>query len=346
MEPAEFHNLLLALARSAGFPLARGVDIDLALPQLSPHLAEFDRWLAAGFGSDLPYLERGRHKRADPRVLLPSAQSIFCVVSPYPREPAGAPSSLEGPRYARYLRGEDYHLTVAKRLEGMMEEAVHEWSKTERSALQWKVCVDSSAILEKSWAALAGLGWIGRNRLLITQDYGTYLVLGEVLISQKTGQAPQPLNNHCGECRRCLSKCPTQALMDSGIRPCRCISYLTLENRKQWALPDKERALTGTWIAGCDLCQEACPFNQSPRVPPPALPEDEGAISLCHWRELLEETDEQYRARIAGSALGRIKPAQFRRNLAIALDNAMAEMNQDERERFFTPRQISTRRAR
>ncbi|MGK5082703.1 tRNA epoxyqueuosine(34) reductase QueG [Bdellovibrionota bacterium FG-1] len=330
---ADFYSLLLASAQTEGFSCAGAVDRDLSLEAIAPHVARYDEWLARGYPGRMQYLERGRDRRADPRLMFPETQSIFCVLAPYPRRPYGAAEISEGPRYARYLRGLtgtdglDYHDSLAQRLERMMEQ-----TKQNYPELRWKICVDTSAVLERSWAALAGLGWIGKNTLLIHPKLGSYFFIGVVLINQKTGRGPTPLPDYCGSCTRCIQGCPTGALRDPHwLNSERCISYWTLEMRGELGLSEQDQKAIGPWVAGCDLCQEACPFNIKPvrreleqdggssRNEPPRLLQD--------WDALLAEDAAAYKARVAHSALNRVKPADFRRNLEISRQNITQNHN-------------------
>jgi len=307
------------VAQKYGFPLAGALDLDLV--QIQSDVQHYDQWLAAGYSGAMSYLGRGRDRRADPRLVFPAAQSILCVGQPYSAQPAGQLQSELGPRYSRYLRSADYHQDLAQRLEQLMQDVASRWS----SSLHWKVCVDTSAVLERSWAALAGLGWIGKNTMLIHPQYGSYFFLGEVLISEKTGRGPTPLPNYCGSCTRCLDGCPTQAFPAPRVLNAnRCISYLTLEKRGEFGVPDEHKAKMGAWIAGCDLCQEVCPFNT--KVSKNPLPAEDQAISLNRWKELLTEDEQGYRVRVKESSLNRVKSAQFSRNLANALCNALRAM--------------------
>ena len=233
---------------------------------------------------------------------------------------------MQGPRYARYISGRDYHEEITERLERVMR------TVAERSglgqALRWKACVDTSAVLERSWAALAGLGWIGKNTLLIHPKLGSYLFLAEVLINQETGMGPSPLPDYCGGCTRCLTACPTRAITEPHWVDSRlCISYWTLEKRGALEIDDQSKRAMGGWIAGCDLCQEACPFNTKPVKEELSMskqtPEGTSAEHLREWQALLREDVTSYKTRVEPSALSRIKPAQFSRNLAITLANAI-----------------------
>ncbi len=332
-------TLLTQEAKQAGFPVAGAVDLDLAFldPQATfqAHLERYDAWIQSGYAGKMEYLIRGRDRRADPRNVFPQAQSIFCVALPYSTQPAGSISPEQGPRYARYLQGPDYHLEIAARLETLMQSVQTSWTPPSNSRLEWKVCVDTSAILERTWAALGGLGWIGKNTLLIHPQYGSYLFLAEILLNQPTGQGPHLLPNYCGNCTRCLNACPTQALTQPGVLDSnRCISYWTLEKRGALEISDLQKEKIKTWIAGCDLCQEACPFNQKrTRTETEANPSSgttpsNNATLLNHWLDLLDEGPDAYRLRIKNSALNRVKPAQFSRNLAVTLTNTLRDMTE------------------
>jgi epoxyqueuosine reductase len=334
----ELHELLIQSSKEEGFPLAGVVDIDLAFADpadhFNRHLAHYDAWIQAGYAGSMEYLVRGRDRKADPRLVFPPAQSVLSVAIPYPRKKAGNSDESLGPQYARYLQGQDYHIEITEKLERAMKTTQLAWDaasqnggQKERPSLEWKICVDTSAVLERTWATLAGLGWIGKNTLLIHPQHGSYLFLAEVLINYKTGLGPALLPNLCGNCTRCLSACPTDALEKPGVlNSNRCVSYLTLEKRGELALDSATQKKLGTWVAGCDICQEVCPFNFKPtrKELSSDLVEIPNATQLNHWRELLLETPDQYKERVRNSAMKRVKPAQFSRNLAISLQNALA----------------------
>jgi epoxyqueuosine reductase len=190
--------------------------------------------------------------------------------------------------------------------------------------------VDTSAVLERSWAALAGLGWIGKNSLLIHPQLGSYVFIGSVLINQEVGRGPSPLPNYCGNCTRCLDGCPTKAFSQPGmLNSNQCISYWTLEKRGQLEINDPQKKALQNWVAGCDICQEVCPFNIKPVKAETNLgvPQNEssGAETVHSWREVLQESELSYKQRVKNSALSRIKPGQFLRNVALALKNAIQE---------------------
>jgi epoxyqueuosine reductase len=290
------------------------------------HVERFDAWLKRGYAGNMGYLPRGRDRRADPRKVYPDAQSVVAVLSPYSTTAAGSLDPERGVRYARYLKGTDYHVDIPQR----MEEAFRSLQDPE---LSWKICVDTSAVLERSWAALCGLGWIGKNTLLIHPKLGSYTFIGVALVNRETGHAPELLADYCGNCTRCLEGCPTQAFsapreLDSR----RCISYLTLENRKEWELPRAEWKKVDNWIAGCDVCQEVCPFNLKATKAGDARVWSPDPTALVSWADLDRENEDEYRNRVQGTALDRIQYEQHRRTLERLAPLHPADPHEDHRD--------------
>lgn len=325
-------ELLIDSAIAEGFAAAGVVDIAKARAELAQHSERYRSWVARGMHGAMDYLVRGSDRRADPAIVMPGAKAVLSVVIAYPRQAAGATDARQGPRYARYLQGPDYHEDISERLERAMRRATA--ALPAGDGLGYKICVDTSAVLERAWAALAGLGWIGKNTMLIHPKLGSYLFLGEVLIDRETGRGPAPIADLCGHCERCLKGCPTQAITSPReIDSNRCISYFTLEKRGDFDAPNEITDKIGPWVAGCDVCQEVCPFNIKPvRSELKTIPS--GATRAQEWIELLEETEENYRDRIKNSALSRVKPAQFRRNLALALGVSSTKLDAKDRELY------------
>jgi epoxyqueuosine reductase len=209
-------------------------------------------------------------------------------------------------RHAAFLNGPDYHVVIGEKLEQIAKATLAEGAA-------YKVCVDSSALLEKAWAADAGLGWIGKHGLLINPDVGSRVLLGELLVTELVDSGPVVSEELCGECSRCLSACPTRALLGPGLlEVAKCISFATLEDRSG-RLSVSRPEDSGVWVAGCDVCQDVCPHNEKAVCTSHRLERD--------WTTLLLETDEAYRARVRGTALERVKFSQYRRNLETAVRN-------------------------
>lgn len=302
---------LFSEIQSAGFPLVSAVDFKYVLePQedgspalFSTHINRYENWIEDKKHGEMGYLERGLERRRDPRTLMPKAQSMITLAIPYRRTP---PKTESGIRYARYLQGADYHKEIPQRLEPILKSFQHAELKI---PLEWKICVDTSAILERSWAAITGLGWIGKNTLLINPQYGSYLFLAEILLNLETGEKPKLLKDYCGNCTRCLTACPTEALNSHDLDSNKCISYLTLEKRGPVVVDNK------TWVAGCDICQEVCPFNSKPTKLPETWSEAENPALVTEALRLQNETEAEYKMRIRDSSLSRIKYIDFKRNL-------------------------------
>jgi epoxyqueuosine reductase len=274
----------------------------------------FRDWLAAGRHAGMSWLERGVDRRLDPTALVPGAKSVLCVALRYlvPDD-----ERLDGdlwPRVARYARGDDYHEVMSERLDALCArvEAAFPGTVTRRY-------VDTGPVLEREWAARAGLGAIGKNTNLLHPTDGSYVLLGEVLLGLDL-EPDVPIADLCGTCRACLDGCPTGALVAPYVLDSRlCISYWTIEHRG--AIPSEIRPLVGEWVFGCDVCQEVCPWNAAPEPasdPAFALPEARRRLGLV---DLLDLGREDYEASFRGSPMKRAKRSGLRRNAAVAMGN-------------------------
>lgn len=310
---------LQANSRLEGFPLAGGVDIAKAHALFDQHGKAYQSWIQNGFQGQMHYLERGLDRRLDPTLLYPGAKSVFSVMLPYqPIRPESR--SLDQPQFASYLAGPDYHEVIREKLERVLSATQKELS--DGHSLAGKVCVDTSAVLERAWASFAGLGWIGKNSLLIHPKYGSYFFLGEILLNQELDAGPRLHPDYCGSCTRCLDACPTNAFAAPRVlNATRCISYWTLEKRGELELTPADQKSMGNWIAGCDRCQEVCPFSQK-WIQAEGVSQAGTSDQIFETYEYLEQEDEgTYQKRVKHSALNRIKPKDFKRNLAIAAKN-------------------------
>ena len=324
MSSPQLWSLLEQSACSRDIPLWGGVDLDQAL-QYKDHLTHYKKWLADGLHGEMAYLERGFHRREDPARVLTGAKSVFCVGIPYRQEPVGSASDAQTRRaqvrYARYLAGRDYHDVVKRLLDECLTEVTAKWNNPDGSPLEWKSCVDTSAVLERSWGFFSGLGWIGKNTMLIHPKVGSYFFIGVALLNVKMGRAPVSMKNYCGRCERCVKACPTGALQATPGSPGildsnQCISYLTLEKRGTAQSGAGDRITP--WIAGCDVCQEVCPFTQkAAKVTRPFEDLDTSNQSnlLSDWDRLNSETPGQYQKRVQGTSLERVRFDDFQRNL-------------------------------
>lgn len=269
------------------------------------------------------YLSEGR--RSDPRALMPGAQSVICVAMPYATNTPFVPlKRLARERrrgdglgeIAGYAQGSDYHPLLWNRLLALGDILA---DLVGRPVLA-RPCVDTAPLLERALAARAGLGFIGKNGLLIAPGGSSLLVLGELLVDVELPHA-SPMKERCGDCTSCLTACPTAAFVGPYVLDARrCIAYLTIE--LQSSIPRELRPLIGTRVFGCDVCQSVCPFNapgtQARAGAAPELVSKRSGLSLI---ELLELGASRYRSVVRRTALRRVSRAQLARNAAVALGN-------------------------
>ncbi|MEK7415878.1 MAG: tRNA epoxyqueuosine(34) reductase QueG [Planctomycetota bacterium] len=267
--------------------------------------AGLERMLADGVGN-LEWIPAERDLRLNPRGMLPTAQSILCVAWHY-EAPVQLPET--GLKRAAYAAGKDYHVILRPKL-GRIGAALNQ-----RSGQEWKhrACVDSAPLNERTLARLAGLGWIGRNALLISPKTGSFRLLGFLLTEAPLEVVTGGLSeDRCGSCTKCEVACPTAALVGGRCLTERCISYLTIEH--SGVIPRELAKQFRGWWFGCDICQDVCPWN---RFAPPG--EDRRLSGVDHEADLLALTADRFDAWFAGRAIRRLSWERFRRNLLVAL---------------------------
>lgn len=323
---SSLNQLLTEECLEEGFPWSGGVNVD-EVPEFQSHFEFFKDWLSQGHHGEMGYLERGKDRRGEVALVFPKVKSVYCVAFPYPAQTHGKSELTEGVQYAKYLYGGDYHDWIKERLERTLKRVT---LKHTGEKLEWKICVDTSAVLERSWAYFSGLGWIGKNAMMIHPKHGSYFLVGVALLSQKLESSAKTLPNYCGSCTRCIDACPTQALPEPGVLDAtRCMSYWTIEKRGDIQLSEVDRKSLGNWVAGCDICQDVCPFNLKSKK----YSQENGIPEYFNsqpssWETLLAETEEEYLQRVSVSALNRVKWENFQRNLAWVLANTL-ESNPD-----------------
>lgn len=263
-------------------------------------IEQFDRWIGHGMHGEMGYMERYRELRCDPRLLLEGAQSLVVVAFAYFH---GDQTEGNLAAIASYAHGDDYHEVVRERLERVAQRIRTTYGGATR------VCVDTAPLFERYWAVRAGVGFIGRNRMLIVPGSGSYVFIGEILTTVKL-QADAPNEGHCDGCGKCVASCPGGALTADGIDARKCLSYLTIEHRGEF---DEDVDLCG-WLYGCDACQRVCPHNNGL---------NDTAIAEFKAREALrgltpERVDamqqEEWSAVMRRSAIKRAKLAGLQRN--------------------------------
>jgi epoxyqueuosine reductase len=278
----------------------------------------FDRlreWLQRGFAGTMDYMQRHGEARRHPSSILPEVRSVVMAAMNYRPTAESARTQLRSPmgRISRYARGRDYHEVLRERLHRLLD-----WLRQERPDCVGRAVVDTAPLLERDFARRAGLGWFGKNTMLIDKRLGSYFFIGALLTNLELSCDEPHRTQHCGTCTACLDACPTAAFVAPGMLDARrCISYLTIEHRGDIAA-DLRLGL-GDWLFGCDVCQEVCPWNR--KAPASAEPELQGCAEL-DLLEVLALSEEEFRRRFRGTALMRTKRSGLRRNAALVLGNS------------------------
>jgi len=300
---------LKAHALDLGFDL-----VGVAPAGPSESAAAVHRWLDAGMCGDMAYMARTRDVRSDPRNLLAGCRSVVAVAMSYRTDHPLSISDFSDdvPRVwvSRYAWGHDYHRILKKRLVRLGK-----WLAHRRPGAGWRACVDTAPVLEREWAARAGLGWIGKNTSLLNRQLGSELFLG-LLLTDLDLDTDSPATDHCGRCAACIDACPTQAFVEPRILDARrCVGYLTIEHRSP--ISNELHQGFGSMVAGCDVCQEVCPWTA--RAPINLHPEFQPAPQRYRPRleTLLGFDETAFREWRTGSPLTRIPYAQFQRTLEI-----------------------------
>jgi len=256
-------------------------------PGPPPHGERLDAWLAKGYAGTMRYLHRQARRRKDPRLIVPAALSVVVVLDNYY---SAQPSTDRLPKIARYALGEDYHRVTTGRLEQLAA------FLRESGAEVARFYADAGPVPERELAQRAGLGWIGKNTMLIRPGAGSFFFIGSIFTDLAIEPDPPFTTDHCGTCTRCLEACPTGAFVEPRVLDAtRCISYLTIEHKGP--IPEALASRLDGWVFGCDICNEVCPWNQRFAAP--------GAVEAFRSREALAEADPHF--------FERMDPAEFDR---------------------------------
>ncbi len=268
----------------------------------------FQQWLDNGYNAGMEYLANHFEKRLDPSLMVDNAKSVVSLIHNYyppVEQPAGTL------KIARYAYGEDYHDVIKTKL-SLLFDFIKE---NHFPSLEGRLFTDSAPVMERAWAVKGGLGWIGKNSLLINRQHGSFFFIAELITNLVVDEPAEEVNNYCGKCTRCVDACPTNALSGSGLLDAnRCISYLTIENKGE--IPDEFIGKLDNRIFGCDICQEVCPWNRRP------IPHNEAAFlppdgllekSVDEWKGL---TESEFGLMFKKSAIKRAKYKGLMRNIS------------------------------
>ncbi len=314
LDPTALAGQIKRWAAELGFAQAGIADVDLA-----EHEAHLARWLAAGYHGEMDYMAAHGSKRSRPAELVPGTLRVISLRMDYLPGDTEMTRRLAEPEKAylsRYALGRDYHKLVRKRLQQLADRV-----QQAIGPFGYRAFVDSAPVLERALAQNAGLGWIGKNTLLINRKAGSWFFLGELFVDLPLPVDEPSDKDHCGRCQACLDRCPTDAFVGERVLDARrCISYLTIELKGP--IPLELRAQIGNRVFGCDDCQIACPWNRF------AKPSGETDFSPRHGLDnaelaaLFGWSEEEFLARSEGSPLRRAGYERWLRNLAVGLGNA------------------------
>lgn len=276
---------------------------------------QLQAWLELGYHADMEWM--ASQKRQDIRLIMPEARSLICVALNY-YTPHQRPEGEEYAKMSRYGWGRDYHKVMHKKLK-----ALTAWLQEQGEEIQALSYADTGPVQDKVWAQQAGIGWIAKNGNVITREYGSWVFLGEVLTNLEL-KSDRSHTQHCGTCTRCLDACPTGAITQEFVIDAnRCIAYHTIENRAE-KLPETITPHLQGWVAGCDICQDVCPWNQRFAKETDVAEFQPYSGNLApKLIELAKISNEEWDRQFPASAFRRIKPEMLRRNARANLDNKL-----------------------
>lgn len=294
-------ELIKAEAKRLGF-MSCGISKAGFLEEEAPRL---EQWLKREYHGEMKWMENHFDKRLDPTKLVPGAKSVISVLLNYFPEET---QQQDIPKISKYAYGEDYHFVIKQKLKDLMQ-----FIQTEIGEVDGRAFVDSAPVMDRAWAAKAGLGWTGKHSLLLTKGAGSFYFIGELILDLDLVQ-DQPVENYCGTCTKCIDACPTDAIVaPEVVDATKCISYLTIELKD--AIPATFKDQMEGWAFGCDICQDVCPWNrfseptkEAAFTPHPDLLK----MDSNDWQEI---TDDVFKKVFKKSAVKRTKFEGLKRNL-------------------------------
>lgn len=311
VSPAELKRQIISYAQSLGFERTGVTSVD----RLESAEDALQAWLVAGRAGGMDYMGKNWQRRARPAESLPEAQSLIALAVNYYDGPLGERPEGTG-RVARYAWGQDYHRVLEKRLTSLVR-----YMEALAPGVRCKTFLDTGPLLERAAAQKAGLGFVGKNTMLITRGLGSWVFLASVVTSLEL-PADGPDTRSCGSCTRCIDACPTQAITEAYRLDARkCISYLTIESKD--SIPANLATGVGEWVFGCDICQDVCPHNtRLPKTPIPEFQRQAGVGPFLPLGEILSyPKDTEFNARFAGTPLKRTQRSGLQRNARAVLQN-------------------------
>lgn len=303
------HNtqLIKSIANELGFSFC-GISKAEFLKEEAPQLEE---WLKHGYHGQMGYMENHFEKRLDPTLLVPGAKSVISLLYNYYPEKKLPTDNL---KIAKYAYGEDYHFVIKDKLKDFLQ-CIHD----QIGEVSGRAFVDSGPVMERAWAKKSGVGWIGKNSLLLNKSMGSFFFLAELIVDLEL-EYDGPVKDYCGTCSACMDACPTDAIPQPYVVDgSKCISYFTIELKEE--IPSSVKGEFDNWIFGCDICQDVCPWNsfskqhQEPRFNPHS---DLAHMKQQDWKEI---TDEVFQKLFKKSAVKRTKLEGLKRNIRFVIDD-------------------------
>jgi epoxyqueuosine reductase len=304
LESAQQHSFFIKQeAARLGFSYC-GISKAEFLKDEAPRVEE---WLKRGYHGKMGYLENYFDKRLDPTLLVPGARSVVSLIYNYsPAKDLAKPGEF---KIAKYAYGEDYHFVIKDKLKILLDNI-----QQEIGAIQGRAFVDSAPVMERAWARRSGLGWIGKNSLLLNRDMGSFFFIAELIIDLPL-EYDQPIKDFCGTCTACMDACPTDAIEEAYVvNGSKCISYFTIELKE--SIPSDVKGKFEDWVFGCDICQDVCPWNSfskphsEERFNPSS---DLAGFSKKDWKEITEDVFQKV---FGKSAVKRTKLEGLKRNIS------------------------------
>ena len=315
MQRGHHTSIIKSKAHELGFSFC-GISKADFLEEEAPRVEE---WLSRNYQGKMSYLENHFDKRLDPRLLVPGAKSVISLIyNYYPEKDLGRANEL---KISKYAYGEDYHLVVKEKLLVLMQ-----YVSQEIGEVSGRAFVDSAPVLERAWAKRSGIGWVGKNSLLLNREMGSFFFLAELIIDLEL-EYDAPVKDYCGSCTACIDACPTDAIAEPYVVDgSKCISYFTIELKD--AIPTEVHGTFNNWIFGCDICQDVCPWNSfsKPHKEERFKPSKElEGMTKQHWVEITEQV---FKKMFDKSAVQRTKYSGLKRNVSFVV-NAPQIIEQD-----------------
>jgi epoxyqueuosine reductase len=297
-------------AKDLGFDL-----VGIAAATEADTFAALSDWLSRDYAGEMTYMHRHAEARRHPASILPTVKSVVMVGMNYHLEPTDAPSQKKYAKIARYALGEDYHHVLRRRLKALLA-----WLQEQAPGCWGRAVVDTAPLLERDFARRAGLGWFGKNTMLLNKKLGSYFFLGGLLVDTELDPDMPHETSHCGTCTACLDACPTQAFVGPGqLDARRCLSYLNIELRGRVA--EELRPLANDWLFGCDVCQEVCPWNRKAPMAAEKSFMPKADLLALDLVEILSLSEEEFKKRFRSTALLRTGRSGLLRTAALILGN-------------------------